>query len=188
MAMKTPAKKQKTGFTIVEVMVSLVILAMLMTAVAFAFDAAVTNYQQNQGIYQTVNRARQALLRITNDLRTAQDIPLISEEVNTQVSFGNDTDGDGVYEEDVTYRFDNSTSPGILYYDDNLTGNSYVLCDNVVSAAFNKTEHEIERDNGAGGTVTLTAVRDVRIVLTLTDDAGQVNQTLAAATLIRKNM
>ena len=72
--MQTPRTKQKNGFTIVEVMVSLVILAMLMTAVAFAFDAAVTNYQVNQGIYETVNRARQALLRMTTDLRTASAV------------------------------------------------------------------------------------------------------------------
>ena len=36
-------KQHKTGFTLIEVMMSLVILAMLMTAVAFAFDASVTN-------------------------------------------------------------------------------------------------------------------------------------------------
>lgn len=185
--MKT-VQKQKNGFTLIEVMVSLTILAMLMTAVAFAFDAAVTNYQANQGIYETSNRARQALLRITNDLRTVEEIPLSSEEPNTQISFGIDSDDDGIYDKDVTYRFDNATAPGILYYDDNLTGNSYVLCDNVVSMTFNRTEHQIDRDNGAGGTVTITAVKDVRIAITVTDDQGEVDQTLVAAALIRKNL
>jgi len=185
--MKTPVKKKQVGFTMVEVLISLTILATLMAAVAFAFDAAVTNYQTNKGIYETVNTARQALLRITNDLRTAQDIPLSTEEANTQVSFGNDTDGNPGYEKDVTYRFDNSTTPGILYYDDNLTGSSYVLCNNVTAATFDRTEHNIERDNGAGGVETITAVRDVRIVLTVTDETGDISQTLAAATLIRKN-
>lgn len=171
----------------VEVLVSLTILAMLMTAVAFAFDAAVTNYQTNQGIYKTVNTARQALLRITNDLRTAHELPLSTEEANTQISFGNDTDGDGIYDKDVTYRFDNSTTPGILYYDDNITSNSYILCNNVTAATFDRTEHQIDRDNGAGGMISITAVRDVRIVLTVTDDTGNISKTLAAATLIRKN-
>ena len=166
-------------------MVSLVILAMLMTAVAFAFDASVTNYQQNKGIYETANRGRQALLRITNDLRTAQDLPLAAEEANTQISFGNDTNGDDVYDKDVTYRFDAASNT--LYYDDNISGDSYVLCDNVTAATFERTEHQIERDNGAGGVETITAVRDVRIVLTITDDSGEVSQTLAAATLVRKN-
>ncbi len=183
--MKT--QKIRAGFTMVEVLVSLTILATLMTAVAFAFYAAVTNYQTNKGIYETVNTARQALLRITNDLRTAQELPLSTEEANTQVSFGNDTDGDGTYDKNVTYRFDNSATPGILFYDDNITGTSYVLCKNVTAATFNRTDHQIDRDNGAGGVVTIWAVRDVRIVLTVTNEAGDISQTLAAATLIRKN-
>lgn len=176
---------QSGGFTIIEVMMSLVILAILMTAVAFAFDASVTNYQQNRGIYQTVNTGRQALLRITNDLRTAQDLPLSSEEANTQISFGNDTNGDGIYDQDVTYRFDSDTNT--LYYDDNITSNSYVLCSNVTAATFDRTEHQIDRDNGIGGVDTIWAVRDVRITLTVTDESGNVSKTLAAATLVRKN-
>ncbi|MHC5138891.1 MAG: prepilin-type N-terminal cleavage/methylation domain-containing protein [Planctomycetota bacterium] len=176
---------QSGGFTIVEVMMSLVILAILMTAVAFAFDASVTNYQQNRGIYETVNTGRQALLRITNDLRTADDLALSTEEANTQVSFIKDTTGDGTYDKNVTYRFDSDTNT--LYYDDNITSNSYVLCSNVTAATFDRTEHQIDRDNGIGGVDTIWAVRDVRITLTVTDESGNVSKTLAAATLVRKN-
>ena len=68
--MKTTHKK--TGFTLVEMLMALVILAMLMTAVAVAFDASVTNFQVNEGISKTMNTARAALLRITTELRTAR--------------------------------------------------------------------------------------------------------------------
>ena len=183
--MKSPTKKIHAGFTMVEVLISLTILATLMAAVAFAFDASVTNFQVNRGIYQTVNTARQALLRITNDLRTADDLAFSTEEVNTQVSFMKDTTGDGAYDKNVTYRFDSATNT--LYYDDHITVNSYVLCNNVTAATFDRTEHQIDRDNGAGGMVSITAVRDVRIVLTVTDKTGQISKTLAAATLVRKN-
>lgn len=174
--------KNKSGFTLIEVMVSLTILAMLMTAVAFAFDAAVTNYQANQGIYETANTARQALLRITNDLRTAQSVGLIGSDDpdNSQISLLTNNGND------VTYRFDSTNN--ILYYDDNTSANSYVLCDNVSAVTFDRTECTIDRDNGAGGTMTVTAIRDVRIVITVTDDLGDVEQTLAAAALVRKNM
>ena len=168
-----------TGFTIIEVMMAMVILAVLMAAVGLAFDASVKNYQANEGIYKTMNTGRQSLLRITNDLRTAQDIPLSTEEPNTQVSVGNDFDGDGNYEEDFTYRFDNSTSPGTLYYDDNITGNSYVLCENVTAMTFNRAI--------APGS-SPTAIRSVRILMTLTDDLGKVTQTLAAGSVVRKNL
>jgi len=175
--MKHPTKKIRSGFTIVEVMLSLVILAVLMTAVAFAFDAAVTNYQANKGIYETVNRGRQALLRITNDLRTANIVALEvddSPNQNSQISLFDRNDNN------IRYRFDSTDNK--LYYDDIDNGNSYVLCEHVTLGTFNRTEHEIERN----GTPE-QAVRDVRIVLSVTDDTGDVSRTLAAATLVRKN-
>lgn len=179
--MKRPKHIRKTGFTIVEVLLSLTILALLMTAVAIAFDASVENYQVNRGIYKTINTARQALLRITNDLRTADAVALIGggDPDNSQISVVTNTGND------ITYRFDSAT--GTLYYDDNATSNSYVLCDNVTAATFNRTEHQIDRDNGLGGVETITAIRDVRIALTLTDENGENAKTLAAATLVRKN-
>jgi prepilin-type N-terminal cleavage/methylation domain-containing protein len=67
--MNTHTQKHKKAFTLVELLLSLAILGMLMAAVAFAFDASVTNYQANEGIYRTVNTGRQVLLRITNDVR-----------------------------------------------------------------------------------------------------------------------
>ena len=67
------------------------------------------------------------------------------------------------------------------------TDDDYVLCENITAMTFNRTEHQIDRDNGAGGVETISAVRDVRIVLTVTDETGDISQTLAAATLIRKN-
>lgn len=178
--MKTPVKRIN-AFTLVEILVSLTILAMLMTAVAFAFDASVVNYQQNKGIYETVNRGRQALLRITNDLRTASAVALEeddSPDQSTKISLINNSGND------VTYRFDNTTNT--LYYDDNTAVNSYILCENVTSVTFDRTEHVIKRNFG-GYEADVNAVRDVRIVLTLTDEAGKVSKTLAAATLVRKN-
>lgn len=175
--MKTIAKKGCGGFTLVEVMMSLVILATLMTAVAFAFDAAVTNYQANRGIYQTVNTARQVLLRITTDLRTANIVALEvddSPNQNSQISLFDRNDNN------IRYRFDSTDNK--LYYDDIDNSNSYVLCEHVTVGTFNRTEHEIER-NG----IPEPAVRDVRIVLTVTDETGDISQTLAAATLVRKN-
>lgn len=170
--------QNKNGFTLIEVMMSLVILAVLMTAVAFAFDASVTNYQANKGIYQTVNTGRQTLLRITNDLRSAQAVALIGgdDPDNTQVSLVTNTGNN------ITYRYDSTDNT--LYYVDNATGTPYTLCDNVTSATFDRTEEQID----LGGTIGMIwLVRDVRIVLTVTDDAGKVSKKLAAATLIRKN-
>lgn len=172
--------KKKAAFTIVEVLLALVILAMLTTAAALAFDASVKNYQANQGIYQTVNTARAALLRITNDIRTANAVALIADEPATQVSLITRDS------KNITYRFD--ADDGKLYCDDNTASQSYVLCQNVASMTFNRTECQVERDNGAGGMTTFTGIRDVRIIMTVTDGAGKVSQTLAAAALVRRNL
>ncbi|MCI0498321.1 MAG: prepilin-type N-terminal cleavage/methylation domain-containing protein [Planctomycetales bacterium] len=155
--------KNKTGFTVIEVMMALVILAMLTTAVAFAFDASIKNYQANQGIYQAVNTARAALLRITNDLRTAQAVTLIADEPNTQVSLL--TSGGG----DITYRFDVGTLYLVKDSDNDGDFESYALCKNVVAMTFNGTD------------------KYVTMVITVTDGAGKV-QTLAAAALVRRNL
>ncbi|MHC5082924.1 MAG: PulJ/GspJ family protein [Planctomycetota bacterium] len=172
---RTP--KHKSGFTIIEVMTAMVILAILMTAVAVAFDASVKNYHANEGIYQTVNTGRQALLRITTDLRTAQAVALIGaggDTDNTQVSLIT-AGGD-----DVTYKFDNTDNT--LYYIDNDTSTSYTLSENVTAMTFNRATF-IDVDDSS-----TEKVRNVRMSMTLTDDRGDISQTLAAASVIRRNL
>jgi prepilin-type N-terminal cleavage/methylation domain-containing protein len=167
--------QSKNGFTIVEMLMSLVILAMLMTAVAVAFDASVTNFQVNQGISKTTNAARAALLRMTTELRSAQAVATIGVGAgfdpsdNSQCSL---TTSDG---SNICYRY--NAADKTLYLDTN--GSSYPLCKNVTAATFNRATTII---NGA------VAVRNVRIVLTLTDDKGNNSQTFAAAAVVRKNL
>ncbi len=82
-----PSETFEDGVAVVEMLMALVILAMLMTAVAVAFDASVTNFQTNEGISKTMNMARSALLRITTELRTAQGVAIIGA--------GGDPEGEG---------------------------------------------------------------------------------------------
>ncbi|RKY06286.1 MAG: hypothetical protein DRP56_07690 [Planctomycetota bacterium] len=186
--------KTRAGFTMVEVLISLTILATLMAAVAFAFDAAVTNYQVNKGIYETVNTGRQALLRITNDLRTATGYfdsssppnyiraiePLDTDDNSVIITIVNSVTNDYEF---IEYRF--NSDDNTLYLDND--SGSYVLCKNVTSMTFNGTERVIGRNNGTYPE-DVTDTRDVRIVLTITDEAGNISKTLVAATMIRKNM
>ena len=165
--MNTIKKNNSNGFTIIELLMALVIMATLMAAVGLAFDASVKNYQANEGIHKTLNTARQALLRMTTDLRTGTGIP-VTGEANTQVSLFT-SNGDN-----ITYRFDSSDNT--LYYDDNDTGSSYVLCKNVTAMTFNRTTHPDDA----------SVIRSVRMLITVTDDLGEVTQTLATGTVIRK--
>ncbi|MFZ9034171.1 MAG: hypothetical protein ACO21J_09510, partial [Anaerohalosphaeraceae bacterium] len=83
----------------------------------------------------------------------------------------------------IEYRF--NPDDNTLYLDDD--NGSHALCRNVTSMTFNGTEQPIGRNNGISE-VDVNDIRDVRIVITVTDDNGENPQTLAAATMIRKNM
>jgi prepilin-type N-terminal cleavage/methylation domain-containing protein len=161
----------KRGFTLIEVMMSLVILAMLMTAVAVAFDASIVNFQANESISKTTNAARAALLRMTTELRTSQAVATIGaggDPDNSQCSFFA-SDGSS-----FCYRY--SAGDQTLYLDAN--GNSYALCRNVTAATFNRALVPTDP----------TAVRNVRIVMTVTDDKGNNAQNFAAAAVVRRNL
>ncbi len=166
--------KLKDGFTLVEVLLSLAILGMLMAAVALAFNASAINYSENEAMFKAMNTARQALLRITTEIRTAQSVALIG------TGSGDDpldysqcsmiTSGGG----NITYRY-NSTN-NTLYLDDNLTSSSYVMCENVTAMTFDRAT--VPDDP--------SAIRSVRISITVAAD--NLSQTLATAAVVRRNL
>lgn len=162
--------KSKNGFTLVEVLLSLAILGMLMAAVALAFNASAINYSQNEAMFKAMNTARQALLRITTEIRTAQDVALIGvgDPDNSRCSM-HTPDG-----RDITYRY--SSGDNTLYLDDNIASSSYVMCENVTAITFDRTT--VPDDP--------SAVRSVRISMTVS--ANGLSQTLASAAVVRRNL
>jgi prepilin-type N-terminal cleavage/methylation domain-containing protein len=187
----------KIGFTILEVLMSMVILAVLLTAVAVAFDASIVNFQANDSISKITNAGRAALLRMTTELRSA----------------GYDSNGDGEIESSVAVSdpvgqcsLTTSDNRNICYWHDTVTVDKYgkpllplrlniagtldpldpnfeknnpILCTHVKSATFDRATYTTKKG--------FLAVRNVRIVLTLTDDKGKNPQTLAAAAVVRRN-
>ena len=152
----------KTGFSIVELLLALAIGAMLLVAVAVAFNASAMNYQENEAIFKTVNAARQALLRMTSQLRTSLPDPAAPANECTLITPNN---------ESITYRYDNGDNK--LYLDTN--GNSYVLCEDVTAMTFTKTP----TDDGLD-------CKSVQISMTVAH--GNVQRTVSAAAVIRRNL
>ncbi|MBM4102801.1 MAG: prepilin-type N-terminal cleavage/methylation domain-containing protein [Planctomycetes bacterium] len=170
---------KQNGFTIIEMLMALVILAMVMTAMAVALDASVINFKANESISKTSNAARAALLRMTTELRTAAAVATIGvgsgfDPADLSKCSLTAVDPDGSTR-NIAYRF--SAADHILYLDSG--GNSYPLCKNVAAATFNRAI--VPASNPV-------AVRNVRIVLTLTDDKGANPRIFAAAAVIRKNL
>lgn len=153
------------GFTIVELLISLAIAALLLAAIAVAFNASVINYRENEDIFKTVNNTRQALSRITTDLRTGLVDPAVLSEDRCKLLCADGSE--------ITYRYESADKK--LYLHDHDTGNDYVLCDNVSSMSFIKTL----TDEG-------TDVKSVQISMTVF--SGNIQRTISAAAVVRKNL
>jgi prepilin-type N-terminal cleavage/methylation domain-containing protein len=157
--------KHKTGFTIAELLIVLAITGILLAAIAVALDASIINYRENEDIFKAVNSARQALSRMTSQLRTANAVdPNRPDNECALIT----ADGDA-----ITYRYEGGDNT--LYLDSN--GNSYVLCDSVTAMAFT-------RDTATKDAVTY--VKSVQISMTV--QSGNVQRTLSAAAVIRRNL
>ena len=162
-------RERKRGFTLIEVLIGLAITAILMSAVAVAFNASVVNYQENEQIFKTVSVARQALTRMTSRIRNAQAVDPNATAGQCSLITSNG--------EDITYSYDSSQEKLFLITNDVTDDADYVLCENVEQMNFTK-------DTAMDGGVTY--VESVQIVMTVSD--GQAEKRLAAAAVVRKNI
>ena len=62
------------GFTLMEMLMSMAILAMLMTAIGAAFDGAMGSYRENEKIASATQLGRMILARMTREVRTCGDL------------------------------------------------------------------------------------------------------------------
>ena len=161
--------RYENGFTIAELLIALAITGLLLVAVAVAFNASITNYRENEDIFKTINTARQALLRITSQLRTADAVdPCTPNNECTLITAGRD---------DITYRYNNGDSKLYLITNDDLSDSDYVLCDNITAMTFTKN------------TATEDAVVYVKSVqISMTVISGNVQRTVSAAAAVRRNL
>jgi len=161
--------KYKTGFTIAELLVAVAISALLLAAIAVAFNASAANYQENEDIFKAVNSARQAMFRMTSQLRTASAVD--PNAPNNECSM---ITADG---EDITYLYDSTDNKLYLITNDDLSDSDYVLCDNVTALDCTKTS--VVED-------AVIKVRKVQISITVASD--DVEKTISAAAAIRRNL
>ena len=164
---------RRTGFTLIELLLDLAITAILLTAVALAFNASVINYRENEDMFKAINSARQSLFRITSQLRTAKLVddtaPLNECSMRTAA------------DENITYRYDNTARVLYLITNDDATDADYVLCSNVNSVTFTKDVF-VEVIDG----VPMVKVKSVQIAISVASDG--VEKKLAAAAVVRRNL
>jgi len=170
--MKNLARNIRTAFTIVELLVSLAITALLLAAVAVAFNASVMSYNENEKIFRAVNSSRQAITRITTQLRTASAVDPCAPVNECSMVTANGRD--------ITYRYNNTDNKLYLITNDDLSDDDYILCDNVTAMSFVKdTQIAADPNNGL-------EVKSVRLSMTVS--SGDIEKTAAAAVVIRRNL
>lgn len=172
------------GFTIIECLIGLAISAILLAAVAVAFNASIINYRENEDMFWSVNNARQALTRMTSEIRVAG---YLDESVVPPDWHGvNPADANNICtfwtaatpHELLSYEFRGPTysDPACrnkLYLVNHTTNREYVLCDDVLAATFDK----IYTEDG-------NYVRGVQISLTV--QSGGTRRTLSSAAAVRR--
>jgi prepilin-type N-terminal cleavage/methylation domain-containing protein len=113
-----------TGLSLLEVMISLAIVAMLLTAVATAFSASSAVIEANDEFFRASQAARVTLNHITTDLRRGSAIMVLGDRVTLNNEAG----------ANVHYRWDNANRR-IMYSPDTAGTAEYVLCTNVAGAS-----------------------------------------------------
>ena len=161
----------KKGFTIAELLISLAISGILLAAVAFAFQSSIMNYSENENVFKTINSARQALCRITTQLRTAKSVYIdmnAPSDPSNQCTFKTPSD------EIITYDYRSDENKLYLVSD----STDYLLCENVTAMTF--TRDTFNHD------VFGLCVRSVQISMTVQN--GDIKNTISAAAVIRRNL
>jgi prepilin-type N-terminal cleavage/methylation domain-containing protein len=151
------------GFTLVEVLMSLAISALLLTSLAIAFNASATRYPQKQATVEVVSSTRQALVRMTTQLRTGSGIAIT--ESNTKCAFST------ADSQSISYKYNGGDDT--LYWQSGAT--QRMLCQNVTSMSFTGTAATDPND-----------YKSVQISMTV--QSGNVQYPLSAAVVIRKNL
>ncbi|MHC4265130.1 MAG: prepilin-type N-terminal cleavage/methylation domain-containing protein [Planctomycetota bacterium] len=152
------------GFTFVELLLALALAALLLTSLAAAFSASMMNYRQNEGIFKSVNNARQALSRMTTQIRTGLVDPnILADQSKCRLMC---SDGS-----EIMYWYKSEDSK--LYLRDFSTNDDYLLCDNVVAMTFKKDNSSPSGD-----------VKSVQISMTV--EIEGVRKVVSAAAVVRK--
>lgn len=168
--------KKINAFTIAEMLVALAIMAIILTAVAVALNASAINYNENAEMFNAMNTARQAMLRMTNQFRTAEEVIVAASETNPaiQCSFkpANSNQLSEFHYYNAAHTVGGKSHPAnTLCF--NTNGNHYLLCNHVSAFTFTRTE--------VAGTVT-------SVQLSMRVTVGNDSQTINGAAVLRKKL
>jgi len=104
------------GFTIIELLMSLLLVSMLLTAIALAMKASMDSYQQNHNAAAVNQASRSLALRMQREIRQAKAVDYIAAA--SQVVITPPTGASGLQDITYTYNSANKTLTQSLHYTD----------------------------------------------------------------------
>ena len=162
-----PQRRKKYAFTLIEVLLSMTILAMLLASVAVAFQASFDGYDTSQSQSLVTQTLRVMANRLASEIRTAEDV----DSTSTQLTI-TPTATSGI--NSIRYDYSN----GQLTYRRTVSGvnNNYTLIgDGITVTAFN-----VVREDSLTGTPLSVKVR-------VTLSHGGHSDSASVSAVIRKN-
>lgn len=142
------------GFTLIEVVITIVILSIIAAISSRVLAAGFNAYLINQNITNADTQARLAFGRMTRDIHAINSSSSITTATATQLAFTN------INNTSITYQLSGSQ----------LTYNSQILADGITSLAFTYF------DSSGASTSVLSAIRYITVTLGL--NQGGVNYTM----------
>ncbi len=131
-------KKSRRGLSLAEVMISLAISAMLLTAVAAAFSASSEAIEINDQFFRASQAARVSMNQILTEIRRANAVQVPAGNSSlSMITFDN---------KDRTYSYDAANKRLKLITNDVLTDPDYTLASNCTSTTF-----DVDTFTDAGG-------------------------------------
>lgn len=168
------------AFTLVECLIGLAISAMLLAAIAVAFNASLVSYGENEDMFHAINNARQAMARMTSVIRTAgyvdpnDDVWGVPYQAAPSPSCTVYTPNDGI----LKFEFRSADNKLYLIKGNSSTSPQYVLCDGVTNATFTTTTKNY---------IDATSVQ-ISLTVQCGDGKSVVTRTLSGAAVIRRNL
>ncbi|MCE5327958.1 MAG: prepilin-type N-terminal cleavage/methylation domain-containing protein [Planctomycetaceae bacterium] len=171
--MRTRQHNPRRGFTLVEVLMTLMIMAVVLAGVAVALQAALTSYTQNNHIGSVAQTGRAIMDRMSREIRTATNV----NSTSTSLTITPADDGSGL--QTIVYQLtsgqlhlrrtvNGTTDDAVLLGDGGEAGGS------VAVGAFNVIRED------AGGLCQSVKVR-------LTISCGSETYTAACSAALRRN-
>ena len=155
-------QKRKRGFTLMEVLIGMAMLAMLMAAIGAAVHSSLQSYTENEKSLALTQAARSLLDRMMREVRTAADVDSTTNTLTI--------DEDGTGQNTAAYQFHS----GAFYYIQTVDGHTtyYPLLsysDDVSVSDFSVLREDSAEGNPLSVTVRLTlATRDRTFAMTAT--------------------